>query len=85
MCSKFGQSGLFTLVLPALIAENTIFDLLGILDSGERSLPFGRLVFNIGNISVCLEKEDTSGKVGYILYMNVAFTLYFARLLKNIL
>ena len=36
MCSKFGQSVLFTL--------ETIFDLLGMLDSGERSLPFGRLV-----------------------------------------
>ena len=43
-CSKFGQSGLFTSKLPALIAEKTIFDLLGMLDSGELSLPFGRLV-----------------------------------------
>ena len=33
MCSKFGKSGLFTLELPALIAEKTIFDLLGMLDS----------------------------------------------------
>ena len=40
MCSKFGQSGLFTLDLPALIAEKTIFDLLGMLNSGEPSLPF---------------------------------------------
>ena len=32
------------LELPALIAEKTIFDLLSMLDSGERSLPFGRLV-----------------------------------------
>ena len=31
-CLKFGQSGLFTLELPALIAENTIFYLLGMLD-----------------------------------------------------
>ena len=31
------------LELPALIAEKTIFDL-GILDSGERLLPFGQLV-----------------------------------------
>ena len=30
--------------VPALIAEKTIFDLLGMLDSGERSLPFGRFV-----------------------------------------
>ena len=44
-CSKFDQSWLFTLKLPALIAEKTIFDLLGVLDSGERSLPFWRLVF----------------------------------------
>ena len=35
----------WTLKLPDLIAEKTIFDLLGMLDSGERSLPFGRLVF----------------------------------------
>ena len=40
MFSKFGQSGLFTLELPALIAEKIIFDLLGMLDSGEPSLPF---------------------------------------------
>ena len=40
MCSKFGQSGLFTLELPALIAEKTIFDHLGMLDSGERLLSF---------------------------------------------
>ena len=39
--SKFGHSGLFSLALPALIAEKTIFDLLGMLDSRERSLPFG--------------------------------------------
>ena len=32
--------------LPALIAEKTIFDLLGMLDSGERPLAFGRLVIN---------------------------------------
>ena len=38
------QSGLFTLEFLALIAENTIFDFLGMLDSGERALPFGRLV-----------------------------------------
>ena len=44
MCSKFGQSGLFTLELSALIAEKTIFDLLGMLDSGERLLLFGQLV-----------------------------------------
>ena len=44
MCSKFCHSGLFTLELPALIGEKTIVDLQGILDSGERSLPFGRLV-----------------------------------------
>ena len=43
-CSKFGQSGLFTLELPALIVEMTTFDLLGMLDSDERLLPFGRLV-----------------------------------------
>ena len=30
-CSKFGQRGLFSLELPALIAEKTIFDL-GMLD-----------------------------------------------------
>ena len=30
--SKFGQSGLFTLELSALIAEKTIFDLLSMLD-----------------------------------------------------
>ena len=41
---KFGKSGLFTLELPALIAEKNIFDLLCMLDSGEQSLPFGRLV-----------------------------------------
>ena len=29
-----------------LIAEKNIFDLLGILDSGEQSLPFGRLVLS---------------------------------------
>ena len=34
--SKFGPSGLFTLELHALIAEKTIFDLLGMLDSGEQ-------------------------------------------------
>ena len=44
MCSQFGHSGLFTLELPALLADNTIFELPGMLDSGERSLPFGRLV-----------------------------------------
>ena len=38
MCSNFGQSGLFTLELPALIAKKTIFDLLSMLDSGKRSL-----------------------------------------------
>ena len=40
----FGQSGLFTFELPALIAEKTILDLLGMLDSGERSLIFGQLI-----------------------------------------
>ena len=44
MCSKFSQSGLFTMELPALIAAKTIFDLLGMLDSGERLLSFGWLV-----------------------------------------
>ena len=33
-CSNFGQCGLFALELPALIAEKTIFDILGMLDSG---------------------------------------------------
>ena len=36
--------GLFTLELPALISEKTIFDLLGMLDSGERSCPLGDLL-----------------------------------------
>ena len=44
LCSEFGQSGLFILEFLALIAEKTIFDLLGMLDSGERALPFGRLL-----------------------------------------
>ena len=44
MGSNFGQSGLFTSELPALIAEKTIFGILGILDSGDQSLPFGRFV-----------------------------------------
>ena len=43
---KFGQSGLFTSEFPALIAEKTIFELLGMLNSGEQSLPFVRLVFS---------------------------------------
>ena len=34
---------LFTFLL-ALIAEKTIFDLLGMLNPGERSFPFGRVV-----------------------------------------
>ena len=51
MCSKFGQSGLFTLELPALIAGKTIFDLLGMLDSGDQSLPFGRLVLFMNRFS----------------------------------
>ena len=46
LCSKFGQSGLFTLELPAWITRNTIFYFLGMLDSGEQSLPFGRLFSN---------------------------------------
>ena len=45
LCLKFGHCGLFTLELPALFPENTIFDLLDMLDSGEISLPFGRLVY----------------------------------------
>ena len=49
-CSKFGQSGLFTLALPASIAEKTIFYSLCMLDSGERSLSFGRLVLKSGHI-----------------------------------
>ena len=44
--SKFGQCGLFTLELSALIAEKTIFDLLGMLDLGEQLLPFGRHVYH---------------------------------------
>ena len=43
--SKFGQSGPFPLELPALIAEKAIFDRLGMLNSGERSLLFGRLIW----------------------------------------
>ena len=43
-CSKLGQSGLFTSGLPALIAENTIFDRLCMLYSDEWLLLFGRLV-----------------------------------------
>ena len=43
---EFGLSGLFTLELPALIAEKTIFDLLAMLNSGEQSLLFGRLVIS---------------------------------------
>ena len=35
---------IFTLELPALIAEKTIRDLLGMLDSNERLLTFGRRV-----------------------------------------
>ena len=58
MCSKFGQSGLFTLKLPALIAEKTIFDFLGMLDSVERSLPFGRLVYQLWTV------EDPEGVQG---------------------
>ena len=38
--SKFDHGGLLTLEIPALVAS----DLLGMFDSGERSLPFGRLV-----------------------------------------
>ena len=38
MCSKFCQSGLFTLELPALIAEETIFDLVGMLPFGRFSI-----------------------------------------------
>ena len=37
---------LVTLELPTLIAEKIIFDLLGMLDSGERMLLFGQLVTN---------------------------------------
>ena len=55
MCSKFGQSALFTLELLASIAEKTIFDLLGMLDSGERLLPFWRLVFFLSELSPFLE------------------------------
>ena len=47
--SKFGQSELFTLELPASIAEKTIFDHLGMLDSGEGSVPFGRFVILINS------------------------------------
>ena len=50
MWSKFGQSELFTVELPNLIAEKTIFDLLGMLNSGEQSFPFGA---NLENILVC--------------------------------
>ena len=43
-CSKFGQSGLFTLELPALIAEKTIFDILGLLNSGDHDCTLGDLL-----------------------------------------
>ena len=62
MCSKFDHSGLFSLELPALIAEKTIFDLLGILDSGERLLPFGRLVYENTVLSTAVQ----CNVVGYI-------------------
>ena len=45
MCSKFGQSGLLTFELLALIAENIISDLLAMLNAAERSLPFVRFVW----------------------------------------
>ena len=45
MCSIFGQSGLFTSESHALLAGETIFDFLGMLDSGERSSPFERFVY----------------------------------------
>ena len=44
MCSKLWQSVPSSFYLPAFTAEKTIFDCLGMLDSGERSLPVWRLV-----------------------------------------
>ena len=58
MYSKFGQRGLFTLELLAFIAEKIIFDLQGMLDSGERSLPFERLVLILRMKYNCIHNKQ---------------------------
>ena len=74
MCSKFSQSGLFTLELPTLIAEKTIFDLLGMLDLGERSLLFGRFILPLPIIVrkplIIISQIAIAGFCYFILYFS---------------
>ena len=82
MCSKVGQSGLFTFELPALIVEKTIFDL-GMLDSGEQLLPFWRLVYyrvlNVSKDAVRMANSvdpDQTAPIGAIWSESALFAIW---------